>query len=140
MAVEQQQLARRGLETSHLARQNSPIRLRHRNKTRPATYSVPLFPTSSHLLHPQTHYIPSQSLPLVHLPPIDPFTALPVVLSSVPPTESSPTLHLKVLHSSTIMTSLTNGVANGVDASQKAKPTFLFTSESVGEGHPDKIA
>ena len=24
--------------------------------------------------------------------------------------------------------------ANGV------KPTFLFTSESVGEGHPDKIA
>ena len=27
-----------------------------------------------------------------------------------------------------------NGVANGV------KPTFLFTSESVGEGHPDKIA
>lgn len=29
----------------------------------------------------------------------------------------------------------TNGVTNGVH-----KPTFLFTSESVGEGHPDKIA
>lgn len=28
----------------------------------------------------------------------------------------------------------TNGT-NGV-----SKPTFLFTSESVGEGHPDKIA
>ena len=28
------------------------------------------------------------------------------------------------------MVSQTNGV----------KPTFLFTSESVGEGHPDKIA
>ncbi len=29
----------------------------------------------------------------------------------------------------------TNGHTNGVK-----KPTFLFTSESVGEGHPDKIA
>ena len=29
----------------------------------------------------------------------------------------------------------TNGETNGVK-----KPTFLFTSESVGEGHPDKMA
>ncbi|KAI4204058.1 MAG: hypothetical protein LQ350_001451 [Teloschistes chrysophthalmus] len=32
------------------------------------------------------------------------------------------------------------GVANGVNGTHTAKPTFLFTSESVGEGHPDKIA
>ncbi|KAI4248134.1 MAG: hypothetical protein L6R40_001223 [Gallowayella cf. fulva] len=38
------------------------------------------------------------------------------------------------------MGSLTNGTANGVNGTQPAKPTFLFTSESVGEGHPDKIA
>ncbi|KAK4996340.1 S-adenosylmethionine synthase, partial [Elasticomyces elasticus] len=31
-----------------------------------------------------------------------------------------------------------NGV-NGVNSSKKSN-TFLFTSESVGEGHPDKIA
>jgi hypothetical protein len=30
-------------------------------------------------------------------------------------------------------TAITNGVA-------KKSDTFLFTSESVGEGHPDKIA
>ncbi|KAL8641005.1 MAG: hypothetical protein Q9228_002139 [Teloschistes exilis] len=33
-----------------------------------------------------------------------------------------------------------NGVANGVNGTHTTKPTFLFTSESVGEGHPDKIA
>ncbi|KAL9637775.1 MAG: hypothetical protein Q9204_001749 [Flavoplaca sp. TL-2023a] len=38
------------------------------------------------------------------------------------------------------MASLTNGAPNGLNGSQKAKSTFLFTSESVGEGHPDKIA
>lgn len=33
----------------------------------------------------------------------------------------------------------TNGVhTNGTNGVKK--PTFLFTSESVGEGHPDKIA
>lgn len=38
------------------------------------------------------------------------------------------------------MTSLSNGVADGVNGNKHAKSTFLFTSESVGEGHPDKIA
>lgn len=41
------------------------------------------------------------------------------------------------------MGSLSNGVVgavNGVNGPQSAKRTFLFTSESVGEGHPDKIA
>ncbi|KAL8854583.1 MAG: hypothetical protein Q9221_000618 [Calogaya cf. arnoldii] len=43
-------------------------------------------------------------------------------------------------NTSTIMGSLSNAASNGVNGSQKAKSTFLFTSESVGEGHPDKIA
>ena len=30
--------------------------------------------------------------------------------------------------------------ANGVNGTKPAAKTFLFTSESVGEGHPDKIA
>jgi hypothetical protein len=34
------------------------------------------------------------------------------------------------------MAGATNGAVNGVDK----RETFLFTSESVGEGHPDKIA
>ncbi len=54
-------------------------------------------------------------------------------LSQIFPQPNSP-------DTSTIMDILTNGTANGVNGSQKAKPTFLFTSESVGEGHPDKIA
>ena len=29
---------------------------------------------------------------------------------------------------------------NGVNGEVKQDKTFLFTSESVGEGHPDKIA
>ena len=34
------------------------------------------------------------------------------------------------------MSSNTNGVSNATPK----KGSFLFTSESVGEGHPDKIA
>ncbi|PHH72302.1 hypothetical protein CDD82_6042 [Ophiocordyceps australis] len=38
--------------------------------------------------------------------------------------------------------SVTNGIngINGFHASKPAQGSFLFTSESVGEGHPDKIA
>jgi hypothetical protein len=34
------------------------------------------------------------------------------------------------------MVGAANGAVNGADK----RETFLFTSESVGEGHPDKIA
>lgn len=30
-------------------------------------------------------------------------------------------------------------ISNGVNNSEPKKGSFLFTSESVGEGHPDKI-
>jgi hypothetical protein len=33
-----------------------------------------------------------------------------------------------------------NGTSNGVNVVKQDDETFLFTSESVGEGHPDKIA
>ena len=38
------------------------------------------------------------------------------------------------------MSGLVNGVQNAVNAVNPNQGSFLFTSESVGEGHPDKIA